>query len=487
MAPASRVCVLALVWTAACGASPDPGDPTDSGVDAGAPLADARTGPPTVRVLFIGNSFTNYNDLPSVLARLGEAPQSPVRFEVAQHTPGGENWQGHDADPRVDELIQEGWDYVVLQDQSVLPFWDLPAVGAALLSLDAKIRATSARTVLFMTWAYEDGGFYQEMRVDSYYVRASEATGALVAPVGRAWERALRDPSITLHLDDGQHPNEHGTYLAACVFYATLTEESPLGLGDGGLGIEEAQAAVLQRVAWDAIAARQRPSSPPLGRWPLSATGADNDLIPAGDLVLGDAVGPDGSASSATRFTPTAYAGVPYFVGLNTPRYTVSLEVYREDWAQPTEHGEHLAGRPGVYAIHLDGTALTADVFVTPDEEEAPARLDPVMPDPPPPSTRVAFEAAGLGAGWHRVTLTHDGLVERLWVDGENVASTPAIGTATCAALGPGCDGGVVLGVESEIATVRSASRVPELAFTGALADLQVYGTALTAEEIGAL
>ena len=75
----------------------------------------------------------------------------------------------------------------------------------------------------------------------------------MVAPVGRAWERALRDPAMTLHDPDGSHPSPAGTYLAACVLYATLTGESPVGLDDGGLGLAPASIARLQQVAWDTV------------------------------------------------------------------------------------------------------------------------------------------------------------------------------------------------------------------------------------------
>ncbi len=478
-----------LAWVVACGGPPSDHDVDGGGVavvDSSTPAPDAGTEPPTVRVLFIGNSYTGVNDLPHVVARLAEAPDSPVRFEVGQYTPGGQTWGGHDADPRVDALIAEGWDYVVLQDQSAQPFWDLPDVKAALLSLDAKIRATSARTVLFMTWAYEDGGLFQQMRVDSYYVRAAEATGALLAPVGRAWERARRDPSMTLHAEDGSHPNARGTYLAACVFYATLTGQSPLGLGDGGLGVTEEDAAALQRAAWDSIGARSRPAAPLLGRWSLSSASVADDLVPAGELVLGDAAGPDGTPSSATRFTPTAYLGVPYFEGLDRPELTVSFAVHRADWSAPTEHREYLVSRSGIYSIYLEGTALAASVETTVASDQDLPPLPPVPPEPPPPSTIVTYPFDELSPGWHRIALTHDGITERLWIDGENVASAPLDAAPVCAAPGPGCDAGIVVGVDGDIVSVHS-SVPPQLAFTGELADLQVHAVALDAEQIRGL
>ena len=489
-----------LAATAACG---ETGARSAIAADDGGSVADAATaddsgvagdGPDAthrraLRVLFIGNSYTGVNDLPNVVARLGESAATPWRFDVGQYTPGGQTLEGHDADPMVDGLIDQGWDYVVLQDQSQQPWWGPPLdVKPALLSLDAKIRAASAETVLYMTWARQGNDFNQNMLVDSYYVHGADAVGARVAPVGRAWERALRDPTMTLHADDGSHPNPRGTYLAACVLYATLTDENPLGLGDGGLAVGEEDAARLQRVAWEAIAARHRPTPPLLWDGSLTGTTTGNDLIPSAELDLGDAIGPDGVLGSATSFASGRYAGIPYFAGLNTAAVTVSFAAFRDDWSEPTEHREDFVDRGEIYRLHLDATTLTATVYAAADHDPSPTPMTPSIParpPPPPPSTSVAYDLAGLAAGWHRITLTHDGAIDRLWIDDEEVAAAPASGPIACATPEPGCNIGVILGVDGpSTAAAPAPSRFP---FTGALAGLQIYAAALTAAQIQAL
>jgi hypothetical protein len=51
---------------------------------------------------------------------------------------------------------------------------------------------------------------------------------------------------------DGSHPNEAGTYLAACVFYATLFQQSPEGLSfRGSLAQDTAQ--TLQSLAAETL------------------------------------------------------------------------------------------------------------------------------------------------------------------------------------------------------------------------------------------
>ena len=93
----------------------------EAAADGGMDAADAAA-PTQKRVLFIGNSYTGVNDLPSVVAALADTTQSPVRFDVAAHLPGGATWEQHDQDPAVTALLVQGWDFVVLQDQSQQPW-----------------------------------------------------------------------------------------------------------------------------------------------------------------------------------------------------------------------------------------------------------------------------------------------------------------------------------------------------------------------------
>ena len=54
---------------------------------------------------------------------------------------------------------------------------------------------------------------------------------ALVVPLGPAWQAALRQrPDLRLYVEDGSHPSKAGSYLAACVFYATLFDQGSIGL-----------------------------------------------------------------------------------------------------------------------------------------------------------------------------------------------------------------------------------------------------------------
>jgi hypothetical protein len=139
-------------------------------------------------------------------------------------------------------LNSQAWTYVVLQEQSLLPsvqgsrdFYMYPA----LRKLVPQIRNTGASPLLFLTWARRNGSpdhgmyDYESMQVQvnhGYYGIASELNVPVV-PVGSAWRFAMAEhPELVLWQDDGNHPTEQGTYLAACVFYEAIFHESPVGL-----------------------------------------------------------------------------------------------------------------------------------------------------------------------------------------------------------------------------------------------------------------
>ena len=72
--------------------------------------------------------------------------------------------------------------------------------------------------------------------------------------------KANADPKLVLHQPDKSHPSPKGSYLAACVFYATLFDKSPVGLpaelrrGNRVLvQIAPDEAAALQKIAWQTV------------------------------------------------------------------------------------------------------------------------------------------------------------------------------------------------------------------------------------------
>ena len=98
--------------------------------------------------------------------------------------------------------------------------------------------------------------------IEAGYLEVAGEIGAAVAPVGVAWQRALEEhPELELWQRDGSHPSPEGTYLAACVFYATLLGTSPEG-ANYLAGLPGETARFLQAVAVETVLGES-------GRWNL--------------------------------------------------------------------------------------------------------------------------------------------------------------------------------------------------------------------------
>jgi hypothetical protein len=211
-----------------------------------------------ISVLFIGNSYTFVNELPVVFTKLAAARGQ--RVTVLQVAPGGCTLQQHVTQSgAVAQIAARKWDYVVLQEQSQVPFMAPQMMFTAARKLNADIAADGAKTVFFMTWARQAQPKNQAAITRAYNTIGREL-GATVAPVGVAWESLLKSGVKDLYQADGSHPGPLGTYLAGCAFYGTLFQRSPVGLpaslklsNSQTLKVSVEQARRAQQAAWEAV------------------------------------------------------------------------------------------------------------------------------------------------------------------------------------------------------------------------------------------
>ena len=201
------------------------------------------------RILFIGNSFTQRNDLPGMLAALAASAEPARRVETGRVIANGMALKTHWTRGEARALIRtKRWDFVVLQEQSTRPLKNPRLMHEYVRLFDGDVAAAGARTALYMTWARRES-FDRQDELAEAYTSIGRELGALVVPVGTAWKLALADdPALVLHDRDGSHPAPAGSYLAACVFYAALFGESPVGLATGVPGLDGADAALLRRL-----------------------------------------------------------------------------------------------------------------------------------------------------------------------------------------------------------------------------------------------
>jgi hypothetical protein len=194
------------------------------------------------RVFFLGNSYTAVNDLPFTFAALAWA--GGHRVDTAVVAPGGWTLVDHSTDPQTQQTLSTAsWTWVVLQEQSEIPSERVDRdtmMYPASRDLVRMVRAAGAQPIFFETWAHRDGWAaaglpdYRSMQsaIDDAYEFIARDQHAALAPVGSAWAEVVNeDPDAGLWQGDGSHPTAKGTYLAACVFYAAVFRQSPVGLG----------------------------------------------------------------------------------------------------------------------------------------------------------------------------------------------------------------------------------------------------------------
>jgi hypothetical protein len=211
------------------------------------------------RILFVGNSYTYVNGGVDVhLRNLYLAAHHDSTFVTSSATVGGYTLGDHwNYTPTRTAINSGDWDVVVLQEQSQRPVLEPDSFYYYARLLNREILHTYQETAFYMTWARQNDPPMIEPLAAAYDSMGREL-GALVSPCGRAFQRVVQeDTTINLYDSDGSHPSVWGTYLVCCVFYATLMQESPVGIfyvSDPRISVRDRD--YLQTVAWDVVRAR---------------------------------------------------------------------------------------------------------------------------------------------------------------------------------------------------------------------------------------
>ena len=221
---------------------------------------EARSSARVLRVLFVGNSLTYFNDLPGTLAALARTAGDSI--VVASVTRPGYALIDHLVPPTtsgaLDSIRAVRWDHVVLQQGPTSREIDRDSLVLATGQLAPAIRAAGAQPALYMVWpTVRDSANFD--RIHESFRRAACAVDGELWPVGDAWRAVRRiDPSMALYGADQFHPAPLGTWLAALVMYEHITGRDARQLGtrvlvDGNtIAVSPETVRLLQRAAHDA-------------------------------------------------------------------------------------------------------------------------------------------------------------------------------------------------------------------------------------------
>ena len=214
-------------------------------------------------VLFVGNSYLYYNNsLHNHFKRMVEENIQGFNGgdSVKSSTIGGSRLKHHDVSrlisPQAISKIEK-FDLVILQGGSSET---LSKQNRKEFAYHAKkhidsVRENDSEAALYMTHAYADHyRRYEPNQIEiirKAYTEVGNENGVLVIPVGLAFDLAYQKrPNIKLHDDDGTHPGLLGTYLAACTVFASIYDQSPIGMKYDYFGsINELDKLFLQEIA----------------------------------------------------------------------------------------------------------------------------------------------------------------------------------------------------------------------------------------------
>lgn len=194
--------------------------------------AISQTKGDTLNILFVGNSYTYYNNMPQLVSVLSDS--TDTKLLTRKSTVGGvtlkNHWLGERGLKTKEKIAAGGYDIVVIQGHSMETIdapEDFKEYSKELCNF---ARAHGAKPYFYMTWGREKVPQYQE-EITAMYEEVARQNAAGLIPVGKAWElaRNLR-PDLELFVPDGSHPSAIGSFLIASVFTKAFTGELPKSL-----------------------------------------------------------------------------------------------------------------------------------------------------------------------------------------------------------------------------------------------------------------
>lgn len=175
-----------------------------------------------LKILFIGNSHTYFNDMPAMVAELFQSRLGKEVHVTMLTFPGGElRW--HSDQPQTKfNILHGGYDYVVLQ-QATHPFDGEEALLRQAAPILRWVREAKATPVAYMTWAAKDSPAVQQ-ELSTAFTHLAEKEQMLLAPAGAVWKEVWENvPEAELYWTDRRHASPLGSAIAAASIFHAIT------------------------------------------------------------------------------------------------------------------------------------------------------------------------------------------------------------------------------------------------------------------------
>ena len=173
-----------------------------------------------LKILFIGNSHTYYNDMPLLVKKRFDELGFDCHVTMLAHPGWFLSQHVEDSEAKFN-IMFGGYDYVVLQEHAH-PFGPEEKFFDAVRSLTAWIKEVGSTPVIYLTWAQKNEPETQQRMTEAHKAIAEE-TGSLLAHVGdQWWSYMLSRPELEMYADDGAHASPAGSDFAAKMIEAEI-------------------------------------------------------------------------------------------------------------------------------------------------------------------------------------------------------------------------------------------------------------------------
>ncbi len=231
---------------------------------AAAPLRDKET---ELNILFIGNSFTFYNDMPTKFFK-NICGSAGYKVKIEAITNGG-HYLAEFADTsdeygkKVDKALKNNkYDVVILQEQSGCPIANPKKFYGGVRDLAKKVKDNGAELYLYETWGYKKGYSklsshggstkIMEMKLRAAYTAIAEEVGAEVILAGVAMLDIHTQGKIEVYRDDLFHPSAQGSALVAYTIFGKIFMEDARNV-KYNCGMSAENAAAMKEAAYKAV------------------------------------------------------------------------------------------------------------------------------------------------------------------------------------------------------------------------------------------
>ena len=209
------------------------------------------------KILFIGNSFTFYWNLPSLVEKM--SIERGLNWNVTHFTVPSATLKIHWNNPDLISLLEnEDFDHIIVQEHSTNILTNADGNSKFYFDQIRSIIPVSTQIHFFSTWMYPS---MEQFNIDNeeYPIEGSikdiiEGTTTKLIPVGRAFKLFQeKHPQFSLLMEDEKHPNSNGSYLASCVILSHLSDESSVNLSKRYKGLDNKGVEIYYSIVEDEV------------------------------------------------------------------------------------------------------------------------------------------------------------------------------------------------------------------------------------------